>query len=276
MPLVDGRGRLFGRLNIIDAALLAFVLLLLPIGYTASRLFRVQQPGIDRVEPAQQPVGPARRIRVQGHDFRPYLKAFVSRAGEPFSLITRLPTGIEGLVRLETPSTIGIELPNIAAGAYDLYLYDETHEIARLANAFILKPPPETVLRVRVRLATLPDVAAMIHEGDVDIPDDSGAVGLTTPSAKLITIRELGGPVPAVSASAGYGVSSGASFWSLDAGARQAEAVVYVPAQLNARGVWEYSRQPIRAGDTFTFHTAAYTVQGIIEQVSILNHESDR
>src|SRR3990172_510135 len=104
MSLIDDRGRLFGRLNIIDAALVAFVLVLLPIGYTASTLFRVPRPQIESVEPAFQLVGPGRRIRVRGRDLRPFLKAFVSPTGQPFSLISRTVAGLEGTLRLETPT----------------------------------------------------------------------------------------------------------------------------------------------------------------------------
>ena len=67
MPLIDDRGRVLGRYNLLDAALLVFLLALLPIGVVAFRVFRETPPRIDAVSPASQPAGPARRLRVHLH-----------------------------------------------------------------------------------------------------------------------------------------------------------------------------------------------------------------
>ena len=49
MTLIDRDGRVFGRFNLVDAAVAAFILLLLPIGYATYLLFRPSQPVIDSV-----------------------------------------------------------------------------------------------------------------------------------------------------------------------------------------------------------------------------------
>ena len=50
MPLIDERGRVFGRWNLIDALVVIGVILLLPVGYGAYRLFRTPTPDIATVE----------------------------------------------------------------------------------------------------------------------------------------------------------------------------------------------------------------------------------
>ena len=63
MPLVDENGRVFGRLNLFDAALAAFVILLIPAAYGTYLLFRTAAPRIDSV--TRVPVTPEER-RVAG------------------------------------------------------------------------------------------------------------------------------------------------------------------------------------------------------------------
>ena len=143
MPLLDDRGRLFGRVNVIDAAMVAFLLILMPIVYTAARLFRMPKPEIERVEPATQLAGAGRRIRVIGRNLRPYLTAVASQTGRP-SLISpqQVNVPLVANVFLVSPSLIEVELPALEAGEYDLRLFDTTQEVARLTHAFSMTAPP--------------------------------------------------------------------------------------------------------------------------------------
>jgi hypothetical protein len=55
MPLIDDRGRVFGKINLIDLALLVFALLLVPLGYGAYLLFRTPPPQLLGVSPNPLP-----------------------------------------------------------------------------------------------------------------------------------------------------------------------------------------------------------------------------
>ena len=292
MSLIDDRGRLFGRVNIIDAAIAVLVLVLLPIGYTAVRLFRVPQPDIQSVEPASQPAGPALRLRLHGRDFRPYLKVFVSPTGEPFSLIARTPVGIEGRLLVETPSVVEVELPVVVPGQYDLYLFDETQEVAHRAGAFVLTSPPGVTVRVRMRFGVPTELAKLVKDGDVDITevnchridDRPGCREVNhNLSAQLPVGDTSEGTTPARLKSVHVSTDSSPAFellssndktgWlaSTRSSAKQIEADVDVPAHQNPKGVWEYRRQTIRAGDTLIFQTTQYFMRGLIDEVTVLS-----
>src|SRR4051812_34904710 len=122
MAVIDDKGRVLGRVNLIDAALLIFVLALIPIGAVAYAVFRERPPRVDEVRPSSQPAGLSRRIRLTGDNFRPYMRLFVSRAGEPFSLTRRHVPSIEGRFVVESQHEVDVELPPLAAGTYDLHL----------------------------------------------------------------------------------------------------------------------------------------------------------
>src|SRR5439155_10161474 len=75
--VIDDRGRLFGRINLIDAAVFGLVLVLLPLGYATYRMFRVPSPEILSVDPASVTVSENMRVKVTGDHFRPFLRAYV-------------------------------------------------------------------------------------------------------------------------------------------------------------------------------------------------------
>jgi hypothetical protein len=270
MPLIDDRGRLFGRFNIIDAALVAFVLVLLPIGFTAARLFRPRTPVIDRVEPAEQPVGPARRISLHGKDFRPYLRVFVTPTGKPYSLIERRADGREGAARIEAPEVIEVELPNLVAGSYDLYLYDETKEVARRTAAFALSPAavPERTVEARIRFLVSTSLAKLIKTGDVDVSEPAPALpaGTVAPAATLKSVRVASPKAPAFEMKSASGGVAWLGWTGSDAKAIDADVVI--PVRQNPRGIWEYGQQKIRVGDRFEFQTTRYSIVGVIDDVS--------
>ena len=69
MTIVDRDGRLFGRLNLLDAILMVLAFGLVPLGYGAYVLFRTPTPRLMAVEPVfnvqpfcQPPVADVRTI----------------------------------------------------------------------------------------------------------------------------------------------------------------------------------------------------------------------
>src|SRR5712691_570806 len=75
MPVIDDRGRLFGKVNLIDAIVAIVVLGLIPLAYGAFLLFRVPKPKITAIAPAQVVEHQAASVEVTGEDLRPFLLA---------------------------------------------------------------------------------------------------------------------------------------------------------------------------------------------------------
>jgi hypothetical protein len=134
MAIVDERGRLFGRFNLIDASVVAVVVLLLPVAYAAYVLFRPPPIRITAVTPNRVERGSGTHIRLTGEHLRPYLRAEVGRVQPARFLI-------------ETPTEGEIAMPDLEPGTYDLALYDETEEVARMAGAITVVAPaaPPTI-----------------------------------------------------------------------------------------------------------------------------------
>ena len=270
MPLVDDRGRLFGRINVIDATIVVFLLVLMPIVYTASRLFRVQKPEIESVEPKTQPVGRDRRIKVTGRNLRPLMKALVSPTGRPFALIGQPFDGETGNIVFETPSIIEVKLPpDLVPGSYDLHLFDTTQELVRLTNAFSLTAPPDkkpdetlAIVHARIRFSVLPEIVRLVHEGDTAtterIVENAGEKAILPPApAVLRRFRVTTDSLPPT------------IDWGGGWGAKLIEADMDIPVRQNARNEWEYRQQAIRLGELFHFQTARYTMGVIIGEMTV-------
>src|SRR5262245_17433996 len=136
MPLIDDRGRLFGRINLIDFALIAFVVLLVPVGYAAFLMFRTPAPRLTSVTPSSLVVGPGeRRVRLSGEHLRPFMRAMVGKTDAKAFMVERR----------DAAEIVFDELP---AGDYDVALFDVDQEVARLPNALHIVPPPSPPTQV--------------------------------------------------------------------------------------------------------------------------------
>jgi hypothetical protein len=156
MPLIDNRGRVFGRLNLIDAAAVAFVLVLLPLAYGAYLLFRPSAPEIESVSRAEVTreerriaggVLLAAKLKVRGSGFNPMLRAEIG--GTPAM----------GFV-FESPNSADVLVGPIAAGTHDLVLFDGVQEVARAKGAVTIAAPPTTSIRLAGRFIGLEDGTA--------------------------------------------------------------------------------------------------------------------
>ena len=133
MPLIDDRGRLFGKLNLIDAVVMTVGLGMIPLAYGASQLFRVPVPKITSIQPSQVMQGEPSTLQVTGEDLRPFLRA---RVGEVPSM---------GFL-VQSPTVAEIKVPELPPGVYDLALFDEARELFRMPGALTVvapaAPPP--------------------------------------------------------------------------------------------------------------------------------------
>jgi hypothetical protein len=139
--VVDQRGRLFGRINLVDAAIGAFVVVLIPLAYATVLLFRPSKPTITSVDHAQmtnveERAGGGTRIdgklKIHGTGLRPTLRATIGQQDAVGFLF-------------ETPSSADVLFGAIVPGTHDLVLYDGVQEVARAKDAVTIAPPPVPV-----------------------------------------------------------------------------------------------------------------------------------
>jgi hypothetical protein len=263
MPLLDSRGRVFGRWNVIDAGLAIFLLLLIPAGLVIYRVFRVHDPIIVSVAPTRQPAGPGLRIRLTGRDFRPFLRAYVNKAGTPFSLINRTHELSEGTVLVETPEVVEIQLPMLQAATYDLYLFDELQQVAERPAAFTIGATDATV-EATVRFVVPPDLAPLVKPGDEDGIEPAGRASDEGGRATLTDTRLVEDKPTTLDVQ--FPPTLGGTVRVQTAG-RALEATVLIPAGRAANGLWQYKGQTVRPGDGLSFQTPRYAMYGVILRV---------
>ncbi len=167
MPLVDQRGRLFGRLNLIDALVLIVVGGVIPLIYGAFLLFRTPVPTVDVITPHQLEENRRTPAQIAGTNLRPFMLAFVGTAVSPRFLI-------------ESPTAAQIEIPPLPAGTYDFVLADEGQEVLRKVGAITVAPMPRTIATVHVRFIAAPEALSQLTPGETDRSAPSGAATLTS------------------------------------------------------------------------------------------------
>lgn len=127
MAIVDERGRVGGKVNLIDAVAAFLILVLIPVAFGAYLLFRTPTPKLTAINPATLYQGPNLRIETQGENLRPFMRvSFGDQQGKAFMINT-------------TRGAI-VELPELTAGTYDVVLYDHMQEVSRLPKALTILP----------------------------------------------------------------------------------------------------------------------------------------
>ena len=174
MTLVDSRGRLFGRLNVVDALLLLFLVALVPLAYGAYALFRSPPPALSAIEPATLTHAATMRITVRGRDLRPYMRVVVGEQQARNFLF-------------HSATTAEVDLPTLKPGVYDVALYDYAQERARLVGALTITPPPLPSSQL--------DVVGVFRALPADAVKTL-TVGMKVGDAGTIT--QLAAPVPSV------------------------------------------------------------------------------
>ena len=182
MPLIDDRGRLLGKVNLIDAVIGLLVLVLIPLGYGAYLLFRVPVPTITSIEPQEIVEKSAATLTVVGQDLRPFLRA---RFGpfESAGFLIQSPT----LAEIKVP-------PTLAPGTYDLTVYDEGRELVRKAEAVTVVPETAVTASASLPLIALQVTGAFIgiSEADVDLVRAGTRIG------GIAEVVQVGEPEPQV------------------------------------------------------------------------------
>ncbi len=128
LTLIDEHGRLFGKVNLIDAIVGLGGTFLVLIGYSAYILFRTPPPLIIEVKPAKTVEGEPTQVTVIGDHLRPFLVATVG--------------GRDAEFLLGSPTSAVLMVPDLPAGTYDVTLYDVASEVARRPGALTVVPRP--------------------------------------------------------------------------------------------------------------------------------------
>jgi hypothetical protein len=133
VSVLDDRGRLFGRVNLVDASVVGFIVLLIPVAYGTWLLFRpkpVRITSVTRVTLSKEeqrianPLRAAAKLKVKGTGFTPMLRAWIGP--EPSLGFT-----------FEDSTSADVIVGPMAPGEYDVALYDGGQEVARAPKAFV-------------------------------------------------------------------------------------------------------------------------------------------
>ena len=151
MRWIDEDGRLFGRVNLFDAALIAFAIVLIPAAYGTFLLFRTPAMRISSVtrvpitKEERRVAGGNRltaKLKIRGSGLRPMLQASID--------------GVQSLgFVFEDPNSADVLVGEVPPGAHDLILYDGVQEVARLPKSVTIEataPPRVAVVGTLVNL----------------------------------------------------------------------------------------------------------------------------
>ena len=188
MAIVDERGRLLGRLNLLDAVLLVLLFGLIPLGYAAYALFREQPPRLVSVTPDTLDQAPDLMVTVRGENLRPYMRVSAG-ALQAAEFYYRSPTEVE------------VPLKGLPAGTYDIVLYDQAQERSRLPNALTVRPsplPPTQIVAVG-SFGNLDAAGAAKLTAGLDLPGIGKIIAVGEPARDLTQVFSgglVGVPLP--------------------------------------------------------------------------------
>src|SRR5438552_7761141 len=139
MAIVDDRGRVGGKVNLIDAVIAVVILGLVPVAFGAYLLFRTPEAKLLAVTPATVHQGANLRVTITGQNLRPFMRVTFN--------------GIQGQSFLIGNTTFAIvELPELKPGIYDVGLWDYRRSLALLPKALTILPlAPTPTMEMFVR-----------------------------------------------------------------------------------------------------------------------------
>ena len=178
MTVIDERGRVFGRINLIDAGAALLLFVLIPVAYGAYVLFRTPPAKITSITPDKLYHGPNQRIEIHGVNLRPYMRVTFS--------------GIQALTFIINSTTSAqVEVPTLPPGAYDVGLYDYKQEVDHLPKALTvlsIAPVPSIDMEISGNFKGLNEIKAREFQPGVKLA--KGDI--------VAEILRVGTPVPSV------------------------------------------------------------------------------
>jgi hypothetical protein len=174
VTLLDDRGRIAGRFNVVDAVAAVVLLVAIPVAYGAYRLFRTPTPTLASIVPATLFQGASQRIEIDGTNLRPFMRVSLGTTPAKSFLLGSTKYAL-------------VDLPDLNPGAYDVVLYDYKQEVARLPKALTIAPVATDVeLDLVGTFKSTPEALADLKVGDKFPPTGSAiaavvAVGAAVP-----------------------------------------------------------------------------------------------
>jgi hypothetical protein len=177
MAIVDDRGRIAGRVNLIDAFVAVVIVVLIPMAYGAYLLFRTPQPKLTNIAPTTLYEGPNLRIGIGGRNLRPFMRVtFNTTQGRTFMI--------------GSTTNAAVDLPDLTPGTYDVALFDQMQEVDRLPKALTILP-----------LAPMPTVELEVAGAFVYVGDNGKGIakGVTFPpkANAVAEVIDVGSSIPA-------------------------------------------------------------------------------
>ena len=171
------------RPNLFDAAMLVFVMVLIPVAYGTWMLFRTPHPTITSVTRVditkeERRIGGANlaaKFKVRGSGLRPLLRATVGDM-PAIALV------------FESPNSADLLVGRMASGKYDLVVYDGVQEVARAPKALTLDVASARRVTVRVRLDSPSEVVQLIKPGDHDWSLNPNRAVVLSVDKELLTV----------------------------------------------------------------------------------------
>jgi hypothetical protein len=175
VKVLDDRGRVAGRFNVVDGVVAIVLLVLIPVAYGGFLLFRTPTPTIVSVAPAALLEGSRQRLEIDGTNLRPFMRVSFNTTPAKSFLIGSTKYAL-------------VDLPDLKPGTYDVVLYDYQREVARLPKAFTVAPLATNVqLEVVGAFKSASDtLAATLKAGD-KFPATGNAI------AEVVAV---GAPIP--------------------------------------------------------------------------------
>jgi len=193
VTVLDERGRIAGRFNLIDAAAAVIVVVLVPLAVAGYLLFRTPAQTLTGVVPASLAEGPGQRVEVNGTNLRPFMRVTFGTTPSTAYFLGSTKYAL-------------VDVPPLKPGTYDVVLFDYAREVARLPKALTIAPIA-TDTEIEVDGAFKTPSAAVAGEIKAGVAfSDSGreiarvvAVGGSTPSTIRFRVGEDSVVVPLAS-----------------------------------------------------------------------------
>lgn len=175
MTLVDDRGRVGGRVNLVDAFAALVIIVLIPVAFGAYLLFRAPRPKLLSVSPTKLYQGHNLKVEIEGTDLRPFMRvSFNTNRARSFLL---------GSTKYAL-----IDLPDLSPGTYDVVLYDYAQEVGRLPKALtVVASATDVELEVVGAFKSVPDAVFTRLKTGARFPSADNAM------AEIVSV---GGPAP--------------------------------------------------------------------------------
>jgi hypothetical protein len=256
---VQKRGRAVRGMHWLDAMLAAAVVLSVASAVVGYGVMRRTEPKIDAIEPAT--IAPqAARVRLRGRDFRPFLQAFVVPAGTPFVLHDAASGFQPAPFYLASARDAELDVPALAPGTYDLYLYDQGRRVTVVSSALKSKasaPPHSATIAATVRFLVPAEMLPLVRVGDRDAEGSTGG-----PADGRAVVRQLAA-LPRPVETVDFEQIDPSRYAGAKTSSRAIDATVSIPVTQRADGAWTYKGAAVRAGEDFTLVTNRYVAQGL-------------